>query len=112
MAWPGSLDAAEQAIVIHYVDQLIRPSMGELARVNNHLDAANNDYNAQASALLATLTGTDEIPNQAGLAGTAVLTKDEVITLTSYLQGVLTNYNTAGHRQNYVKAAGAENTIG
>ena len=112
MATWAELTTEEQGIVQNYVDTLIRPTMGELARVNNHLDAANTDYLAQASAILATLTGTEEIPNGSGLAGSAVLTANEVITLTSYAQGILTNYNTSGHRQNYALAAGAINLIG
>ncbi|MHC4464469.1 MAG: hypothetical protein ACYS30_24015 [Planctomycetota bacterium] len=112
MALFSELTAEQQAILQHYVDVLIRPVMGELARVNNHLAAVNTDYNAQSSAILSLLDTGAVIPNGSGLAGTATLDKEDVITLTSYAQGVLTNYNTAGHRENFVKAAGAENTIG
>ncbi len=106
------LTSEQQAILQHYVDVLIRPVMGELARVNNHFGATDSDYNAQSSAILALLTTGEEIPNGSGLAGTAVLDKEDVLTMTSYVQNILTSYNTSGHRQNFVKAAGAENTIG
>lgn len=111
MALWTELTAEQQNTILHYVDTLVRPIMGELAVTLNHLEAANDDYLAQASAALALLDGIEEVPDNSGLAGTAILTKDEVVTLTSYIQGVLA-YNTAGHRQNYVKAAGATNTIG
>lgn len=112
MATYAELTVGQKATLQHFVNVLVRPSMGELARVNNHLAALDADYNAQASAILATLTGSEVIPNESGLAGAAALTKDQVVTLVSYAQGVLTNYNTSGHRGNYVLAAGAENTIG
>jgi hypothetical protein len=112
MAQFNELTAEQQATIQHYVDVLVRPVMGEFARLLNHFAATNSDYNAQASAALSLLDAGAEIPDQSGLAGTAVLDKDLVVTMTSYMQGSLTSYNSAAHRQNYVKAAGAENTIG
>ena len=91
---------------------LLRPWCGEQARTNNHGDAVNTQYNANVSAILSLLDDTDEIPNKSGLAGATVLTKSEVISIVSHIQGVLTNYNTSGHRQLWVKACGAENLIG
>lgn len=113
MAAFDSLTDEQKATILNYVDTLLRPVMGELARALSHMDAVNSDYIAQASAALALLSpGSEEIPDQSGLAGTAVLDKDLIVTLTSYVQNLLTSYNTAAHRQNYVLAAGASNTIG
>lgn len=111
MATFSELSAEDQAILQHYVDALIRPAMGELGRFGVRLEAVNDDYLAQSSAILASLDTGEEIPNVSGLAGAAILNKEDVITLTSYIQGVLA-FNTATHRQNMAKAAGAENTIG
>ena len=112
MAQFNELTAEQQATIQHYVDILIRPVMGEFARLLNHFDATNSDYNAQSSAAIALLDTSAEIPDKSGLSGTAVLDKEMVISMTSYVQNSLTSYNSAAHRQNYVKAAGAENTIG
>lgn len=112
MATYASLTTEQKDILQHFVNALVRPAMGEVARMENHLSALNDDYNVQSSAIMALLDSDAVIiPNESGLSGTASLTKGEVITLVSYAQGIL-GYNTSGHRQNYVKAAGAENTIG
>lgn len=105
------LTPEQQVILQHYVDQLVRPAMGELGRFGVRLEAVNDDYVAQSSAILALLDPGEEIPNGSGLAGAAILNEADVVTLTSYVQGVLA-FNTATHRQNMAKAAGAENTIG
>lgn len=109
----SDLTREEQNLLTNFIDTLVRPTLGELARVNNHLEAVDTQYNAVASGLLGRLAGADEIPGEStGLDGAKSLTKDEVVTLVSYAQGVLTNYNTAGHRQNFSKAAGPGNLIG
>ena len=107
----ADLTTEQQTILQHYVDRLLRPAMGELGRFGVRLEAVNDDYLVQSSTILALLDTGAEIPNSSGLAGSAVLDKEDVTTLTSYVQGVLA-FNTAGHRQNMAKAAGAENTIG
>jgi len=53
---------------------LLRPWTGEQARTNNHGDALNTQYNANVSAILSQLLGTDVIPNKSGLAGAIDLT--------------------------------------
>lgn len=111
MAWPGSLNQTEQNQVADFV-RLCRSWSGEQARVNNHGDAINTAYNGGLTTLLGTLVDGDVIPDRTGLDGAGELTKAETITLVSHIQGVLANYNTAGHRQAWAEAAGAGNLIG
>ena len=107
----ADLTTEQKSVLDEWLNQL-RATMGELARVNNHLEVADDAYNGQTSAILNELQGSDLVPNAGGLAGAQSLTKDEVVTMVSYAQGILTNYNTSGHRQNFGKAAGSANLIG
>lgn len=106
------LTPEQQAILLHYVDQLLRPVIGEFARLLNHMEAADYDYDGQSSAILALLSAGQTVPNQSGLAGTATLTKENVQTFANAMNTILTTYNTAANRQLMVQIAGAENTIG
>lgn len=90
---------------------LFRATCGELARVNNHGDAVNIEYNGSAGEVLALLQDTDAIPNTSGLAGAESMTKAQIVTVVSYLQGVLA-YNTSAHRGNIARACGEANLIG
>lgn len=113
MATFDGLTAEQKAQLQSMVNELLRPAMGELARVCNHLAALDTNYNALGSGILALLDDNDVVvTNESGLAGAASLTKGDIITMVAYAQGVLTNYNTTGHRQNFAKAAGAANLIG
>ncbi len=109
MGWSDLTDQ-ERQIVGEYV-RLLRAWCGEQARTNNHGGALNDDY-AQVQPILATLSGTDIINDGSGLAGCGLLTVDEVVGLTAQTQGILVNYNSAGFRQMWAKAAGPSNLIG
>lgn len=118
MATYDSLTAEQKGILSAYLN-LIRAWTGEQARANNHADAANSQYNANASAILSTLDTGEIIPNASGLNGASSLTKEEAITLTSHMQNILTNmsshtagFNTAALRVTWAKATGADNIIG
>src|SRR5512138_759348 len=102
---------AEQKAVLGEYTRMLRAWAGEQARTNNHAEALNDDY-AQVQAILDLLATSDVIADDSGLAGAASLTKAEVVSLTATYQGVLTNYNTAGQRQLWAKAAGPGNLIG
>lgn len=103
----------EQKDVLQTFTNLVRSWAGEQARVNNHASAINTMYNAQIQAILVTLDDNSIIPNTSGLAGSQGLDSDaELVTIVSHLQGILTNYNTSGHRELWTKAAGAANLIG
>ena len=106
------LPAEDQQSLDDFLNSLVRPWAGEQAKANNHGGAADTQYNANVSAILAVMTGTDEIPNKSGLAGAIAITKDEAVSIVSHIQGIRTTYNTAAHRQLWAKAAGAGNLIG
>ena len=101
----------EQQASLNSWMSLLRGTMGELARVNNHAEVVNTEYNGTASAILALLDGKDVVPNVGNLDGAEPMTKDQIVTVVSYMQGVL-GYNTAAHRQNLARAAGERNLIG
>lgn len=103
----------EQKDVLQTFTNLVRSWAGEQARVNNHAAAINTQYLAQIQAILVDLDTNELIPNTSGLAGAQALTSDsDLVGIVSHLQGVLTNYNTSGHREMWVKACGAANLIG
>lgn len=118
MATYESLSPSQKALLNDMVT-LSRSWAGEQARTNNHGEAINTTYNASVSAILASLDAGEVVPNQSGLAGAADLTKEEVITLISHMQNILTDmrthtsgFNTPALRQVWVRAAGAANLIG
>ena len=109
----------EQQNILQDFTNLCRAWAGEQARVNNHGDAINTTYNAQVVTILSSLDTGEVIPQTSGLAGSASLTKEEVTTLVSHIQNMLTDmsthtsgFNTSTLRQAWAKAAGATNMIG
>ena len=95
-----------------WLNGVVRPWSGEQARCNNHADVANTDYNGSIIAILGELSDADMIPNESGLAGSTSLTKAEVVSIVSHIQGVLGSYNSGPHRQLWAKSAGETNLIG
>jgi len=91
--------------------QVVRRWCMEQAKAGALASSANDNYNNSVVAILGELVDGDEIPNRSGLSGSESLTKAELVTLVSYLQGVDTNYNTAGHRSNMAKGCGLQNTL-
>lgn len=106
----ADLTAEEKNVLSEYV-RLLRAWTGEQARTNNHAEALNDDY-GQVQTVLGELQDADVIEDGSGLAGAASLTKAEVVSMTAHMQGILANYNTAGHRQMWAKAAEPGNLIG
>ena len=90
---------------------LFRQTAGELARVNNHHEVVDTEYLGTASAILATLAGSDVVPNTSGLDGAEPMTKDEIVTIVSYMEAILA-YNTSAHRQKLARSAGEQNLTG
>lgn len=105
------LTPEQQAILSEHV-RMARAWAGEQARTNNHGQVLDTNYWSQVSAILALLDNGDVIPDGSGLAGAGTLTKADVVTLTSYIEGIMASYDTAPHRQMYAKAAGPSNLIG
>lgn len=106
----NDLTAEQQATLAEYV-RMLRAWSGEQARANNHADALNTMY-THIQAILGALGNDDPVADGSGLAGAMTLTKAEIISITAHMQGLLTNYNTLGHRQAWAKAAGPNNLIG
>lgn len=106
-----SLTSEHKAILADYVNNL-RAWCGEQARANNHADASETAYRSFVSVLLDSLDGTEIIPNDSGLSGAQSLTKDEIITLISHQQNILSGFNLSTFRQAWAKATGSSNLIG
>ena len=105
--------------VLQNMTNMCRAWCGEQARSNNHADVINTDYNAQTSAIISSLDAEEVIPNTSGLAGANNLTKEELITLVSHMQNILSNmsshtggFNTTSLRQTWTKAVGAASMMG
>lgn len=111
MATYASLTTEQKALVQSFLNN-VRAWAGEQARVNNHGDALNTTYTAQVSAVLALLDDAAIIPNTSGLAGSSDTNENDLISTVAHIQGILTSYNTSGHRQLWVKLCGAANLIG
>ena len=90
---------------------LFRGTAGEIARVNNHNEVVNTEYNGTISTILGELSNDDIIPNVSGLDGAEPITKADVVNIVSYIQAILA-YNSSSHRANLAKAAGEHNLIG
>ena len=111
MATFGSLTPAQQAIILNHIDLLIRPSLGQFARLLNLFAALRADGVVQTDALVASLDAGTVIPNTGNLAGAVPMTKEEVQSVDTAVGNILTTYNTAALRQTYAKLAGAQNTV-
>jgi hypothetical protein len=100
----------EQRDIYTTFERDLRGVSGEFQRLCNKMAALNTRYNAQMQAILVALDDNTIVPNSSGLAGSSALDSDaDMATLVSYIQGVLTNYNTSGHQEKRAKACGALN---
>ncbi len=105
------LTLEQQNIVAEYTRQQ-RATVGEFARLLNHMAALDNMFDGQVVAAWASLANGDLIPDGSGLAGVSLLSKAEVASIAGAFQAILTQYQTEALRQLYVKIAGTTNTIG
>lgn len=103
----------EQRDVYQAFEKDLRAGMGQFARLINLFNRLNTTYSAQILAILADLDDNTVVPNSTSLAGSASLDSDaEMVSLVAHMQGVLTTYDTTGHRNLRDKAAGGPNTSG
>ncbi len=103
----------EQKNIYLVFENNLRAAMGGVQRIMNTMEALDTTYNAQILAILTDLDDNTIVPKNSGLAGAASLDSDsEMVTLVSHLQGMLTTYNTSGHKNLRDKAAGIVNTVG
>lgn len=105
------LTAEQQQIVAEYVRQQ-RATVGEFARLLNHMAALDSMYDGQVVAAWAAMLDSDLIVDGSGLAGVSTLTKAEVASIAAAMQVIIDTYNGAALRQLYVKMAGLTNTLG
>jgi len=102
---------AEQKAILDSWMVLFRGISGELARLNNHIDAVKTSYTGNIGEILTLLASDDIIPNTGNLDGAESMTKAEVLTIAGYLITAF-ELNTNTHRENIAKAAGPRNLIG
>jgi len=106
-----ALTPEQTNIVAEYTRQQ-RATVGEFARLLNHMAALDAMYDGQVSAAWASLADTDVIADGSGLAGVSSLTKAEITSIANAMQAILTAYNGEALRQLYVRMSGLTNTIG
>lgn len=100
----------EQRDIYSTFERDLRAVSGEFQRLCNKMAALNTRYTAQVQGILADLDDNTVVPNSSGLAGASALDSDaDMATLVSYVQGMLTNYNTSGHQEKRAKACGQAN---
>ena len=114
MAQWTDLTAAEQTLILDWMNQLLRPVSGELARVLYHFDLVKAAYTGPAdiAGIVATLDANAVIPNTSGLSGAVDVTKAQLDPVLTALAALLTNYYTAADLERYVALAGASNVLG
>lgn len=112
MATWNSLTAQQQQTV-QDVATPARALAGEFAQLCNKAKDLGLAYNNGAAAILATVTGSELIPNDSGLAGAQSITRDQLVNLIGYYttigatpDGSSGSYNTNYHRAVYLAAAG------
>ena len=105
------LTLEQQNIVAEYTRQQ-RATVGEFARLLNHMAALDNMYDGQVVAAWASLLNADLIADGSGLAGVSTLSKAEVASIAAAMQVIIDTYNSAALRQLYVKMAGLVNVLG
>lgn len=81
---------------------------GKTLPLADNIDA---EYSNRVITILNELLDGDEIPKNTGLDGSETLTKAELVTLVSYIQGILTNYGTDSHRGNMARGCGSRNML-
>jgi len=106
-----ALTTEQQNIVAEYTRQQ-RATVGEFARLLNHMAALDAMFDGQVSAAWASLADADVIADGSGLAGVSALTKGEIAGIADAMQAILTTYNGEALRQLYVRMAGMVNTVG
>jgi hypothetical protein len=106
-----ALTPEQQNIVGEYTRQQ-RATVGEFARLLNHMAALDAMYDGQVTAAWASLADADVIADGSGRAGVSSLTKAEIAGIADAMQAILTTYNGEALRQLYVRMVGMVNTIG
>ena len=114
MAQWEDLTQEEQQLVSGWMDQLLRPMAGQLARSFYQLDVVKAAYVGPAAinTIVASLDQNAVIPNTSGLAGAVDVTKAQLDPVLTALNSLLTGYYTEDDLERYVALAGGANVIG
>lgn len=110
MATYASLTQTEKDIIDTFA-RVVRGFSGELAKLAQRGVVLEDDWDAQVSALIATLDPGEVLPDTGGLAGAADITHEELTSIVTSIGSFLLTYNTPAARQLYVKLAGPQNVI-
>lgn len=110
MAQYSALTADQQSQLDAFLLTL-RPLAGQGARYLFGANALLLDWANYADALVTQLDAGAFVPNKTGLAGAQPLAKEDIESLVSDLQSILTSYGTLPKQQLQAKACGAANLI-
>lgn len=103
---------AEQKSQLQDWLKIVRPMMGELGCLCNHLEVAKDAHTSHISAILGELVDADEIPDAAGYPGATPVTKAQLAEVLGDGNTILATNNTDTKRQLYGQFAGAKNMLG
>ena len=102
--------AANKALIDNWAGNL-RALLGTFYRIVVDAEALDSQYTQEISGLLSAWNATEEIPNNSGLAGSSPSETHEVFEQwQGYVQTLKSSLGTSGHKDNYVSAAGPDNT--
>ena len=97
--------------VVNAHNNTLRSWAGDLAKLMQRGLVLEDNWDAQVSAIIASLDAASTVPDSGGLSGAADITKEEFQSIMSSLSAILASYNTAGARELYVKLAGPANVV-
>ena len=112
MATWAELPIEDQQAFSAWMNQLLRPAAGEIARVLYHLDVTKVAYTATAQDIYNSLDAGAVIPNTSGLSGAVPLTKTQLGPMLAALNSLLADYNSEDDKELYVRLAGGPNVLG
>ena len=102
-----SLSPEHKKILDPFLNDL-RSLCGEMSRVAGHARLLNDAFQAMCQEIINGLNNGEVVENASGLPGTTDLTKEEILTMTSFLDDVPAMSNDV-IRQLFTKAVGTKN---
>lgn len=102
---------AQQLALASAQTVLVRSLAGQLMKLMNQMNAANQQWIGEVSSIVNAGTMGQTITDSSNLADVSPLTDTDVTNIMSYYQGILTSYYDSPHQQELVKACGASNAF-
>ena len=113
MATSYDTESAENQALIDNWAGNVRAILGEFYRLVVRAEAIDSQYTTEISPLLTLWTALEEVPNKSGQAGSSPSETHETIEQWQvYLQTLKTQLGGSAFKDNYVQAAGPDNTTG